>query len=145
LPDTNAQGESVIDSYSEIINTYIFFDGNPKVKTYKRLGWFVANDENLPFLIHCSFHLPHLQKDCLFRIAGQYTEIPDKVFRVIELTYDIQAPDHVVAQVVPVYNENKPVGDTKKEIEKKFDKSNYFMKSPGDYRGHYYNPDQTED
>ena len=33
LPDTNAQGESVIDSYSEMIDTHIFFDGNPKVKT----------------------------------------------------------------------------------------------------------------
>ena len=46
-----------------MIDTHIFFDGNPKVKTYKRLGWFVANDENLPFLVHCSFHLPHLQAD----------------------------------------------------------------------------------
>ena len=38
LPDSNAQSEPVIDSYSEPIDTYIFFDGTPKVKTFKRYG-----------------------------------------------------------------------------------------------------------
>ncbi len=136
LPDTNAQGEPVIDSYSEMIGTHIFFDGNPKVKTYKRLGWVVENDKNLPFLIHCSFHLPHLQKDCLFHISGQYTGMPDRVFRVTELTCDLQAPDHMVAQVIPVYDK-QTVGRTQKEIEKTFNKSNHFLRTPVDYRGDY--------
>ena len=52
LPDTNAQGEAVIDSYSEPIETYIFLEDSPKVKTFKRYGWVVENDANLPFLIH---------------------------------------------------------------------------------------------
>lgn len=60
--ETNAQGESVVDSYSEYIDTHIFFDGNAKAKTFKRYGWVVENNENLPFLIHCSFNLPHVQE-----------------------------------------------------------------------------------
>lgn len=143
LPDTNAQGEPVIDSYSEMIGTHIFFDGNPKVKTYKRLGWVVENDKNLPFLIHCSFHMPHLQKDCLFHISGQYTGMPDRIFRVTELTCDLQAPDHMVAQVIPVYDK-QTVGRTKKEIEKTFNKSNHFLRTPVDYRGDYISEQNGE-
>lgn len=138
MPASNAQGEAVVDSYSEMVETQIFFDGSPKVKTYKRLGWVVENDKDLPFLIHCSFHLPSLQKDCLFHISGQYTGMPDRVFRVTELTCDLQAPDHMIAQVVPVYDK-QTVGRTKKEIEKTFNKSNYFLQPQADYRGDYHN------
>ena len=62
LAASNTQGEPLIDSYSEFIDTHVFFDGSPKVKTYKRYGWVVENDKDLPFLIHCSFNLPKLQK-----------------------------------------------------------------------------------
>lgn len=144
MPESNAQGEPVADSYSEMIDTYIFFDGNPKVKTFKRYGWVVENNEDLPFLIHCSFDLPHMQKDSLFRIAGQYSEMPDRVFRVKEITYDLQAPDHLVAQVIPVYDE-QAVGYTKKELEKKFDTSNHFLKQRVDYRGDYYRTKEDMD
>lgn len=137
MPDTNAQGESVIDSYSEMIGTHIFFDGNPKVKTYKRFGWVVENNQDLPFLVHCSFNLPFLQRDCLFHMSGQYTGMPDRIFRVTELSCDLQAPDHMVAQVIPVYDK-QTVGRTKKEIEKTFNKSNYFLRTPIDYRGEYH-------
>ena len=143
MADTNAQGESVIDSYSEMIDTHIFFDGNPKVKTYKRLGWVVENSQDLPFLIHCSFNLPSLQRDCLFHLSGQYTGMPDRVFRVTELTCDFQAPDHMVAQVVPVY-EKQTVGRTRKEIEKTFNKSNHFLNVPVDYRGNYISEQDDE-
>lgn len=138
LPDTNTHGESTPDSYSEYIPTHIFFDGNPKVKTFKRYGWVVENDENLPFLLHCSFNLPQLQKDCLFKLSGQYTGMPDRVFRVIELTCDIQAPDHMIAQVVPVYDK-QTVGRTDTEIKQTFKSSNHFIKSNVDYRGDYRN------
>ena len=137
LTDSNAQGEAVIDSYSEMVDTYIFFDDSPKVRTYKRLGWVVENDKDLPFLIHCSFNLPSLQKDCLFHISGQYTGMPDRIFRVTELTCDLQAPDHMIAQVVPVYDK-QTVGRTRKEIENTFDKSNHFLQPPTDYRGDYH-------
>lgn len=137
MPDTNAQGESVIDSYSEMVDTHIFFDGNPKVKTYKRFGWVVENNQDLPFLVHCSFNLPFLQRDCLFHMSGQYTGMPDRIFRVTELTCDLQAPDHMVAQVIPVYDK-QTVGRTKKEIEKTFNKSNHFLRTPIDYRGGYH-------
>lgn len=136
LPDTNVQGEPVIDSYSEMIETHVFFDGNPKVKTYRRYGWVVENDANLPFLLHCSFNLPKLQKDCLFKLAGHYTGLPDRIFRVKELTYDIVAADHIVCQVIPVY-EKKPVGRTDKEVDTTFNKSNHFLKQNVDYRGDY--------
>lgn len=138
LPDSNTQGESVIDSYSSPIDTHIFFESTPKIKTLKRYGWIVANDDNLPFLIHCSWNLPHCQKDALFRIAGQYSDLPERVFRVTEITYDLQAPDHIVVQVVPVYDEAHLTGKTDKEVEKKFNKSNHFLKQDVGYTGDYH-------
>lgn len=138
LAAPNNQGEPVIDSYSEFVNTSIFFDGTPKVKTYKRLGFVVENNQELPFLVHCSFNLQHLQKDCLFHISGHYTGMPDRIFRVTELSCDLQCPDHMVAQVVPVYGDVLPVGRTKKEVEKTFNKSNHFLSPQTDYRGDYY-------
>lgn len=140
LPGSNVQGEPEIDSYSIMEDTYIFFDSTPKIKTFRRYGWVVENDESLPFLIHCSWNLPHVQKDSLFRFGGQYTNVPDRVFRVTEITYDAQAPDHLVCQVVPVYDE-QAVGYTRKEITKKFTTSNHFIKQPVDYRGHPYDTD----
>lgn len=134
---SNDQGEPEIDSYSSYFDTHIFFDGSPKIKTFKRYGWVVDNDKDLPFLIHCSFHLPHVQKDSLFTMSGQYSEVPDKVFRVTEITYDFQAPDHLICQVVPVY-ESQTVGKTKREIAQKFNKSNYFLHQSVDYRGDQY-------
>lgn len=134
LPDTNTQGESVIDSYSELYDTHVFFDGNPKVKTFKRYGWVVENDKDLPFLIHCSFSLPHVQKDSIFRIGGQYADIPDRVFKVTEITYDLQAPDHLICQIIPVY-EKQIVGRTDKEVAATYSKSNHFLQQNVDYRG----------
>ena len=137
LPNSNMQGEAVIDSYSEPIETHIFFEDSPKIKTFKRFGWVVENDKNLPFLIHCSFNLPHVQKDSVFRIAGQYTELPDRVFKVTEVSYDIVAPDHLVCQIIPVYD-NNIVGRTEVEVKETFNKSNHFLKQDIDYRGQYH-------
>lgn len=138
LPDSDTQGQTLVDSYSDYINTHIFFDGSPTVKTYKRYGWVVENSEDLPFLIHCSFNLPHLQKDCIFRFAGQYTDLPDRIFRVTELTYALQAADHIICQVVPVYDEKHVTGKTPSEVKHTFNKSNHFIKPNTDYRGDYY-------
>lgn len=137
LPGTNTQGETMVDSYSEPQPTSIFFDGNPKVKTFKRYGWVIENDANLPFLVHCSWNLPHVQKDSIFRISGQYAGIPDRVFKVTEITYDLQAPDHLICQTIPVYDE-QIVGRTPTEIKQTFNKSNHFLKSEVDYRGNPY-------
>lgn len=134
MPGTNAQGEGVADAYSDYIETHIFFDGNPKIKTYKRYGWVVENDKNLPFLIHCSFNLLHLQRDCMFRIAGHHAEMPERIFRVTELTCDMQAPDHFICQVVPVY-EKQITGRTSQEVAQTFNKSNHFIQQKVDYRG----------
>lgn len=136
LPDSNVQGESVIDSYSEEIDTHVFFDGSPKAKTFKRYGWVVENDKNLPFLIHCSFNLKNVQKDSIFRIGGLYSGLPDRVFRVTEITYDLQAPDHLICQIIPVYSDTDIVGRTKKEVSSTYNKSNRFLKQDVDYRGH---------
>lgn len=141
MATSNNQGEPLIDSYSEEVKTHVFFDGNPKIRTFKRLGWVVENDKDLPFLVHCSFHLPNVQRDSIFRIAGQYSELPERTFRVTHISYDMQAPDHIVCQVVPVY-EDQTVGKTDKEISKQFNRSNYFMKPNSDYRGDYHT---TED
>lgn len=136
IAGSNVQGEPEIDNYSFPEDTFIFFDGNPKIKTFKRLGWVVENDENLPFLIHCSFNLKNLQKDCIFELSGQYTTLPSRKFRVTELTTDIQAPDHVTCAVVPCYDK-QTVGYTKKEVQQKYNKSNNFLKPNVDYRGDY--------
>ena len=133
---TNAQGEAVIDHYELPIDTYIFFEGSPKVKTFKRLGWVVENEKDLPFLIHCSFQLPEVQRDSIFKIAGQYTELPERTFKVTEISYDIQAPDHLICQVIPVY-ETQTVGRTKTEVRQTFNSSEHFIKQPIDYRGDY--------
>lgn len=135
LATTNVQGESVIDSYSEEMDINIFFDGNPKAKTFKRYGWVVENDKNLPFLIHCSWDLPHLQKDSIFRIGGHFAELPERVFKVTEITYDLQCPDHLLCQVVPVY-EKQIVGRTDGETKTTYNKSNRFLQKDVDYRGH---------
>lgn len=134
LASSSVQGDPVIDSYSEEIDTFIFFDGNPKVKTFKQYGWVVENDANLPFLLHCSFNLPSVQKDSIFRIGGMYTGLPDRTFRVTEITYDLQAPDHLVVQIVPVYD-NKIVGRTPVEVKQEFNKSHNFLTPQYDYRG----------
>jgi hypothetical protein len=143
MATTNEQGEAVVDSYSDMIETHIFFDGNPKVKTYKRLGWVVENDKDLPFLVRCSYNLPNVQKDSLFHFSGQYNGMPDRVFRVIEITMDLQAPDHLVCQVVPVHDK-QTVGRTKKEVEKTYTQSNKFFKNPVDYRGQYISEQKGE-
>ena len=145
LAGTNEQGESVSDRLCASEDTCIFFDGNPKLKTYKRLGWVVENDSELPFLIHCSFNLKNLQRDCVFTLSGQYTGLPDRMFRVTELTSDLQAPDHIVCKVIPVYGDEKPVGRTEVETAKKYNKSNRFLKNPSDYRGDYHTTKEEKD
>ena len=137
IAQSNAQGEAMIDSYSEEMPTHIFFEGNPKVKTFKRYGWVVENDQNLPFLIHCSWNLPHVQKDSIFKMGGEYTDVPDRTFRVTEITYDMQAPDHLVCQVIPVYDKQY-VGRTETEVKQTFNTSNHFLKSNTNYRGEVY-------
>lgn len=138
LASTDDVGNPLIDSYSNLIKTHIFFEGNPKIKTIKRYGWVVANSDELPFLIHCSWNLPHVQKDSVFRIAGQYSEVGERVFRVTALSYDIQCADHLVAQVVPCYDEKNLVGRTDKEVARTYNKSNRFLKQSTDYRGDQY-------
>ena len=138
LPESNLHGETLVDAYSEPIETHIFFEGSPKVKTFQRYGWVVENDKELPFLLHCSFTLPHVQKDSIFRISGQYAEIPDRIFRVTEITYDLQAPDHLVCQVIPVYDTEHLTGRTPVEIKQTFNKSNHFLKQEVDYTGMSY-------
>lgn len=137
LAGSNAQGEPVIDSYSEPIDTSVFFEGNPKVTTFKRYGWVVEGSKELPFLIHCSFNLPNVQKDAIFRIAGQYAEVGERVFRVTEVSYDLQAPDHIVCQIVPVYDD-KIVGRTPVEVKQTFNSSSHFLKQQTDYRGNVH-------
>lgn len=138
LAGSNDEGDPVIDSYSDEVETYVFFEGTPKIKTLKRYGWVVANSDDLPFIVHCSWNLEHVQKDSVFRISGQYSEIPDRIFRVTAVSYDLQCADHLVAQVVPCYDEKSLVGRTKREVQKTFSSSNHFLHPNTDYRGDQY-------
>lgn len=139
LAKANEQSEPEIDSYSEPMDTYIFFDGNPKVKTFKRYGWVVDDSSDLPFLLHCSWNLPKVQKDSIFAMSGLYSELTERKFRVTEITYDMVAADHLICQVVPIANGQPIVGRTKKEIAQTFNTSNHFLKQKADYCGE--NPD----
>ena len=137
LAKPNEQGEPEIDSYSEPMDTHIFFDGNPKVKTFKRYGWVVDGDKDLPFLVHCSWNLPKVQKDSIFTLSGLYSEVTERKFRVTEITYDMVAADHLICQVVPIANGQPIAGRTRKEIAQTFNKSSHFIKENTDYRGAY--------
>lgn len=137
LAKANEQSEPEIDSYSEPMDTHIFFDGNPKVKTFKRYGWVVDNDKDLPFLIHCDWDLPNMQKDSIFTMSGLYSGLTERKFRVTEITYDMVAADHLVCQVVPIANGQPITGRTRKEVAQTFNKSNHFLKENTDYRGNY--------
>ena len=143
MAGSNPQGEPLIEAYSEYIETHIFLDNQPKVKTFRRYGWVVENDSQLPFLVHCSWDLPHVQKDSIFRFSGQYTDLPDRIFRVTEITYYLQAPDHLVCQVIPSYD-TQIVGKTEQEVRQQFNKSNYFLRQPVDYRGDYISEQKGE-
>lgn len=137
LAKANEQAEPEIDSYSAPMDTHIFFDGNPKVKTFKRYGWVVDNDKDLPFLIHCDWDLPNVQKDSIFTMSGLYSGLTERKFRVTEITYDMVAADHLVCQVVPIANGQPITGRTRKEVAQTFNKSNHFLKENTDYRGDY--------
>ena len=145
IAKSNEQGEPEIDSYSEPMPTHIFFDGSPKVKTFQRYGWVVDNSKDLPFLIHCSWNLPKVQKDSIFSMAGLYSEVTERKFRVTEITYDLVAADHLICQVVPVAHGQPIVGRTRKEIEQTFNKSNHFLKNNTDYRGKYIDDSHAGD
>lgn len=145
LAKANEQGEPEIDSYSEPMDTFIFFDGNPKVKTFKRYGWVVDGDKDLPFLLHCSWNLPKVQKDSIFSMAGIYSEVTERKFRVTEITYDMVAPDHLICQVVPIANGQPITGRTRKEVAQTFNKSSHFVKENYDYRGQYVDDSHSGD
>ena len=63
--------------------------------------------------------------------------MPERIFRVTEITMDLQCPDHIVCQIIPVYEE-QIVGRTDTEIKNQFNTSNHFIKNEVDYRGNYY-------
>jgi hypothetical protein len=79
-----------------------------------------------------------VQKDALFRIAGQYSELPERIFRVTEIAYDLQAPDHIVCKIIPCYDEKNLTGRTETEVKQIYNKSNRFLKQEVDYRGEYH-------
>lgn len=134
LPDVSVQGEVVIDTYSDLVDTQIFFESTPKIKTLRRYGWVIDNSDELPIIVHCSWNLPNVQKDSIFRFSGIYSEVEDKIFRVTEISYIVECPDHIICQVVPIY-EDQLVGRTEVEISKTFTTSNHFLRPHSDYRG----------
>lgn len=137
-PTTNESGDTIIDMYSPEEDVYIFLESNPKVKTLKRLGWVVdTQKDQLPMIIHVSWNTKNLQRDSIFSFSGLYANIPDRKFRVTEITYDLECPDHLVCKVVPVYD-NNIVGRTDKEVAQTFNKSNKFIRNTADYRGDTY-------
>lgn len=117
------------DGYSKEYDVYGIFDGEPKLKTYKNLGWVVEKGDNLPFLIHVPFNTPHIQKNALFTIDGQLTGIKPRIFQVTELTTGLVCPDHIVCQIVPLVGNTRPkTAESRQEIAEKNSTPRRFMK-----------------
>lgn len=117
------------DGYSTESEVYGIFDGEPKLKTYRNLGWVVEKGDNPPFLIHIPFDTPHIQKGCLFEIKGQITSIESRLFQVTELTTALVCPDHIVCQIVPLVGNTAPkTAETRRDIAKKNSEPRRFLK-----------------
>lgn len=117
------------DGYSKEYDVYGIFDGEPKLKTYKNLGWVVEKSDNLPFLIHVPFDTPNIQKNALFKISGQLTGIAPRIFQVTELSTTLVCPDHIVCQIVPLVGNTPPkVKETRREIADKNAEPRRFLK-----------------
>lgn len=116
------------DGYSEELNVYGIFDGEPKLKTYRNLGWVVEKSDNLPFLIHIPFDTKNIQKNALFEISGQITGIKERVFQVTELSTALVCPDHIICQIVPLVGNTLPrSAETRRDIAKKNAQPRRFM------------------
>lgn len=117
------------DGYSERIPVYGVFEGEPKLKTYRNLGWVVEKSDNLPFLIHIPFDTPHIQRGCLFEIDGQITSIESRLFQVTELSTGLVCPDHIICQIVPLVGNSRPLTqETERDIAKKNSEPRRFLK-----------------
>ena len=117
------------DGYSREIEVYGIFDGEPKLKTYKNLGWVVEKGDNLPFLIHIPFDTEKIQKGSLFKISGQITGIEERVFQVTELSTGLVCPDHIVCQIVPLVGNTPPrTAESRRDVAKKNSEPRRFMK-----------------
>lgn len=117
------------DGYSERIPVYGVFEGEPKLKTYRNLGWVVEKSDNLPFLIHIPFDTTHIQRGCLFEIDGQITSIESRLFQVTELSTGLVCPDHIICQIVPLVGNSRPLTqETERDIAKKNSEPRRFLK-----------------
>ena len=117
------------DGYSERMPVFGIFEGAPKLTTYRTLGWVVEKTDNLPFLIHVPFDVPHIQRGCLFEIDGQVTSIETRLFQVTQLTTGLVCPDHIVCQIVPLVGNHRPLTEqTERDIAKKNSEPRRFLK-----------------
>lgn len=117
------------DGYSRELEVYGIFDGEPKLKTYKNLGWVVEKGDNLPFLIHIPFDTERIQKGALFKISGQITGIEERIFQVTEISTGLVCPDHIVCQIVPLVGNTPPrTAETRKDVARKNSEPRRFMR-----------------
>ena len=127
--DVDSFAQPAPDGYSTEREVYGIFDGEPKLKTYRNLGWVVEKSDNLPFLIHVPFNTERLQRGALFKIAGQLTGIEERIFQVTELTTGLVCPDHIVCQIVPLAGNTPPrTAETRREVALKNKEPRRFMR-----------------
>lgn len=127
--DLDTFSQPAPDGYSREIEVYGIFDGEPKLKTYRNLGWVVEKSDNLPFLIHIPFDTEHIQKGALFKISGQMTGIQERIFQVTELSTGLVCPDHIVCQIVPLAGNTPPrVAESRRDVALKNSEPRRFMK-----------------
>ena len=127
--DVDSYNQPAPDGYSERMSIFGIFDGEPKLKTYKDLGWVAEKNDNLPFLIHVPFDVPHIQAGCLFESDGQITGIKPRLFQVKELSTPLVCPDHIVCQIVPLVGNTPPLVAQTDRDRAKSRESRRFVKS----------------
>lgn len=87
--------------YSEPIEMDIIFDQSPKLKTLKKLGWVSEDREDKPYLVQLPYDAPNLQKGCLIVLPSPEPLVPDKVFKITDITVDQIMPDSWYCKVAP--------------------------------------------
>lgn len=113
----NVQGEPDPFTYSPTIKIRGIFEGTPKASTFKKLGWAVENQKELPFLIHLPWDVPKIQRNCIVTFSGAFSGVPARSFLVTELTTSLILPSCITCQIVPLRGGKLPEQET--VVEKK--------------------------
>lgn len=123
----DGQGEPNPITYSpkELIRGV--FEGTPKASTFKKLGWAVENQRDLPFLLHLPWDTKNLQRGCIVTFSGAMAGVPARSFLVTELTTALILPTRISCQITPLRGDRIPVQETRTEKKEKLSQPYQFL------------------